>query len=133
MVAGTRLLEHLQMALEILLREECRPIDAGQHLVALVATPVCARDRQQLERLDPPRGRRMRAATEVGEGPVLVERDGVDTLVCDQVANQLDLVVLALVLESLQRLGDGEIGAHERLVGRDVLTHALLDGREVIV
>jgi hypothetical protein len=39
-VALTRLLESLQVLLEILLVEERRPVDAGQHLARLVAAPI---------------------------------------------------------------------------------------------
>ena len=49
----------------------------------------------------------------------------------DEVLDQLDLVVLVLGAEALERLGDGHVLAHERLVGADVLAHAVLDALEV--
>ena len=73
----------------------------------------------------------MRPAAEIGERPVGVQGDGLDALVPDQVLDQLDLVILALVPEMLDRLGHGQLGAHERLVGGDVLAHLGLDALEV--
>ena len=69
----------------------------------------------------------MRAAAEVLEGAVAVERDGLDAFVRDQVVDQLDLVVLALGLEDLDRLGDRHVATLEGLVGLDVGAHRRLD------
>ena len=63
----------------------------------------------------------MRAAAEVLEGAVSVERDGLDAFVADQVLDQLDLEALVLGAEDLERLGDRHVAAAERLVGGDVL------------
>ena len=57
----------------------------------------------------------MRAAAEVLEGPVAVQRDGLDALVADQVLDQLDLVGLVLAAKALDRLGDA--AASERSNG----------------
>ncbi len=67
------------------------------------------------------------------KGPLRVERDRLDALVGDQVLDQLDLVVLALGLEALDRLGDRQLAALEVLVGLDVLAHLLLDARQVVL
>ena len=121
----------LQVLLEVLLGVEGGAVDAGEHLAAGVAAPVGAGDRQQLERLHALGRRRVRAAAEVGEAVVGVERDGLDALVADQVLDQLDLVVLALADEAVERLADGDVLAHERLVGLDVLAHLGLERLEV--
>ena len=135
MVVGARLLEPLEVLLELLGGEERRPIHAREHLVARIAAPVRPGDRLELERLDPLRARRVRAAAQIGERTVGVERDGLERVggvgIPDQVLDQLDLVVLALGLEALERLGDGHVLAHERLVGGDVLAHLRLDPLEV--
>jgi hypothetical protein len=68
-----------------------------------------------------------RATAEVLEGAVAVERDGLDPFAGDQIADQLDLVVLALALEDLDRLGDRHVAALEGLVGLDVGAHRRLD------
>ena len=57
-------------AVEVLLVEERGAVDAGQHLAGLVAAPVGAGDRGQLEGADAARRGRVRAAAEVLEGPV---------------------------------------------------------------
>ena len=75
----------------------------------------------------------MRAAAEVLEGAVAVERDGLDALVADQVLDQLDLVVLVLGAELLDRLGDRQLAALEGLVGVDVLGHRRLDPLQVVL
>jgi hypothetical protein len=130
-VTRPRLLEPLQVELEVLLGMECGPVDAGEHLAVGVPAPVSARDRQQLERLHALGRRRVRAAAEVGEAVVGVERDRRDALVADQVLDQLDLVVLALAHEAVDRVAGGNVLAHERLVGLDVLAHLGLDRLEV--
>ena len=73
----------------------------------------------------------MRAAAEVGERAVAIQRDGLDALVADQVLDQLDLVGLVLGAEALDRLGGGELRPLERLVGGDVLAHRGLDPLQV--
>ena len=103
-VARLGLLEALEVLLEVLLLEERGAVDAREHRAVGVAAPVGAGDRLQLDRADPAGGRRVRAAAEVEERAVLVEADGVDALVADEVLDQLDLVVLALLAEVLDRL-----------------------------
>src|SRR5581483_6695538 len=131
MVACPRLLEAPQVLLELLAREEGGAVDAGEHLAALVAAPVGARDRGELEGRDAPGRGAMRAAAEVDERTVPVEGDGLDALVADQVLDQLDLVGLAGGAEALKRLLHGHVGALEWLVGADVGGHPLLDPLEV--
>jgi hypothetical protein len=58
---------------------------------------------------------------------VAVERDGLRPLVPDQVLDQLDLVVLPLLPEELNRFPRRQLAALEGLVGLDVLGHPLLD------
>src|SRR4051812_9750992 len=129
MVARLRFLDPLQVLGELLLREEGGAVDAREHWPVRVAAPVRAGYRGELERLDPLGARALRAAAEVGEVAVAVERDSVRAEVLDQ----LDLVVLALALEELERLGGRDVGAFELLVGLDVLAHLLLDAREVVL
>jgi hypothetical protein len=100
-IARFRLLDSLQVLLEVLLREEGGAVDAGQALAVLVAAPVGAGNRAQLDRPDPPGRGTVRAATEVLEGAVLVEGDDLDPFVADEVLDQLDLEALVLGLEAL--------------------------------
>ena len=113
-VALPRLLEPLEMRVEVALLEERGAVDPGQLRVLLVAAPVGAGEAGQLERLDRRGVLQMRAAAEIGEVALGVKRDlalgGLD---------ELDLVRLALGLE-----------ARPRLVARDLLASpdsALLD------
>jgi hypothetical protein len=74
-VATLRLLEPLEICVEIRLRVEGRSVDARQLRVLLVAAPVRAREAGQLERLDRLRILEVRAAAEVREVALRVERD----------------------------------------------------------
>jgi hypothetical protein len=132
-VARFRLLDPLQVLLQVLLREEGGAVDPGQHLAALVATPVGAGEGAEPDRLDVPRRGAVRAAAEVLERAVAVERDGLHPFVADQVLDQLDLVVLALGAEDLDRLVRREVAALERLVGLDVGAHRRLDPLQVLL
>ena len=132
MVALPGLLEALEVLLQLLLVEEGRAVDAGEHLARLVAAPVGAGERGQLEGADPARRGPMRPAAEVLELAVSVERDRLRALVADQVLDQLDLVVLSLLTEVLDRLGGRQLPALEGLVGLDVLLHPLFDPGEVL-
>ncbi len=146
MVAAACLLEALEIGVEVGLRVERGAVDPGQLGVVLVAAPVRAGEPRQLERLDRLRVLQMRAAAEVGEVALRVERDvalgGVD---------QLDLVRLVLGLEAgprvvardrlarpLAPLGDlapdllldaREIGVADRLRELEVVVEAVLDRR----
>ena len=65
----------LQIIVEVLLREERRPVNALQLRVLLVAQPVRAGNVEQLERLDLSRRRNVRPAAEVGELAGAVNRN----------------------------------------------------------
>ncbi len=131
MVARARLLQHPQVLLELASVEEGGAVDAGEHLAVLVAAPVCAGDRAQLERLDPARRGAVRPTAQVHERPVSVQRDGLHPLVADQVLDQLHLVRLVLGPEALDRVRGCQLGALKGLVGLDVEGHPLLDSRQV--
>ena len=73
----------------------------------------------------------MRAAAQVHERPVSVQRDPLHPLVAHQVLDQLDLVWLLLPPESLDRLACRHLAALEGLVGLDVSRHPLLDSLQV--
>ena len=74
-VVLARPFEQLEVPFEVLAGVEGGAVDPGQHLALLVAAPVGAGERVELEGADPPGRRRVRAAAEVGERPVAVERD----------------------------------------------------------
>src|SRR5436309_2303986 len=105
MVAGARLLHALEVRVEVGLGVKRGAVDARQLRLRRVAAPVRAREAGELERLDRLRVLEVRAAAEVGEVALRVQRDvalgGVD---------ELDLVRLVLRGEALLRV-----------VARDVL------------
>ena len=98
-VTALRLLEPLEIGVEVGLREERRAVDPRQLRVVLVAAPVRAGEARQLDRLDRLRVLEVRAAAEVGEVTLRVERD-----VALGRVDELDLVVLALLGEELLRI-----------------------------
>ena len=104
MVARLRLLEALEIGVEIGLGVEGRAVDPRQLLVVLVAAPVGTGERRELDRLDRLRVLEVRAAAEIGELALRIERDvalgGVD---------ELHLVGLVLLEEALLRLGRGDL------------------------
>ncbi len=79
----------------------------------------------------------MRAAAEVGERAVAIERHGRQRVggigVADEVLDQLHLVALVLAAEARERLVDADVTALERLVGIDVRAHRPLDALEVCI
>src|SRR5712692_9062319 len=128
MVALLRLLEPPEMLVELLLREPRGAVDALEHRVPLVAAPVGARGREQLEVLHVARGRHVRAAAEVDELALPVERHPgrVEPL------EDLDLVGLAALAEEADRLLARELLALERIVRLRDLAHDGLDLLEVL-
>src|SRR6478672_3818434 len=75
MVALAGFLEPADVALEVVLAEPGGAVDALQHLAALIAAPIRAGGMEQLEVLDAAGARHVRAAAQVHEGPVGIDRD----------------------------------------------------------
>ena len=136
-VALLRLGPPPQVLVELLLRGPRRPVDALEHRALLVAAPVGAGDGQQLERADLAGARDVRAAAEVDERALLVERGrrhrrAVALRRGDEVVDDLDLERLVLLDEEGARLGRRLLAQDERMVGRDALAHPRLDRLEVV-
>src|ERR687897_1149179 len=74
-VPGPGLLQPPEVRLELLLRRPCRTVDAGEHWVLLVASPVGPRYVLQLEGAQLPRARDVRAAAKIEEISLFVDRD----------------------------------------------------------
>ncbi len=104
MVARARLLEPLEVRVEVGLGVERGAVDPRELRVVLVAAPVRAGEARQLDRLDRRRALEVRAAAEIGERALRVERDG-----ALGVAGELDLVRLPFRLEARDRLLAGEL------------------------
>ena len=130
MVALLRLLDLVQILVEVLLAEERGAVDALQLRVLLVAQPVRARDVEHLECLDAPGGRDVRPAAEVGElaglvdGNLLVGRgELLDEVALHEVAFRLEALQALLARQKLARVG--QVLLHQ-------LLHLLLDGFQVL-
>jgi hypothetical protein len=94
MVPPLRLLEALEVGVEVLLRVERGAVDARQLRLRRVAAPVRAREPGQLQGLDRTGVLQVRPTAEVGEVPLRVQRDRALGAV-----DELDLVGLVLLLE----------------------------------
>ena len=124
-----RLLQHVEVGLELLLALERGTVDPGEHLVVLVPPPVRAGEGQELERLDGLGVEGVGSRAEVRELALLVEADG---RVLGEVLHKLDLVVLALGLQELDGLGPGKGVGLQLQVLLDDLLHLGLDLLEVL-
>ena len=134
MVAFLGLLQHGKVLVEHRLLRESNAVDTGQHLVLFVAAPISSGHGSELYRLYQPRIGKVRAAAEVGETAVRIERDGTVLQVADEFqdldAMDDDFGILAGTDETATKLdlarayvemGDAE-GA------RDILDEVIAEG-----
>ena len=126
-VALLRFFHLVQPRVEFLLREEGGGVDALQHLPLLVAAPVGARGREQLEVLEVAGVLHVRTAAQVDEWPVGV---GADDLVGPEVADALELE--RIIDEPLEGLVAAHFRAHERELFGDDLPHLRFERGEVL-
>src|SRR5579864_5423968 len=127
-VALARLLEPLEIRVEIVLRVERRPVDPRQLRLRRVPAPVGAGEPRQLERLDRLRVLQVRTAAEVDEIALRVQRDvavgGID---------ELHLVRLALGLEARLRLVARDLLARPFAPLVELFLDLRLDAREIVL
>ena len=129
-VALLGLLEQAQVLVELVFGGKGRAVDADEHLVVLVALPVGARDARELEGLEGLRVGEVRAHAHVDVLALLVEGDAG---VVGQVADVLDLVLLAALLHEGDGLGTRQLEDRELEVLLHDLSHLGLDGVEVLL
>ena len=139
-VALLGLFQPRQVRVELLLREEGRPVHPLHGLILRVALPVGVRRRQQLERLQPADRRHVRADAEVEKGAFdVVGRHHVAAFFLDQ----LHLERLAAVGEErlgvglrhhhpLERAVLGGNRLHPRFNPRQILRHERLLDHEIV-
>ena len=108
-VAFLRFLHHRKVFVQHRLLRERNAVDAGQHLVLFVSAPVGSRHRGQFYRLDVARVRDVRAAAQVGERAVRVERNRA----VFQVGYQFDFIGVAFFREIFQGFGFRDFAAHQ--------------------
>ena len=127
-VALLGFLQLREVGLEVLVVEPGGAVDAAEHLVVVVTAPVGAGHLHQLERAQPVGARHVRAAAQVGELALRVQRQvfaGRDRF------DDLGLVVLADALEEGHGLVARLHAARHRQRFLDDLLHLGLDGRQV--
>ena len=129
-VAALGLLEHVQVLVELLLGGEGDAVDAGEHLVVLIALPVGARDARELEGLHGLGVADVGADAHVDVVALLVEGDA---RVLVEVADMLDLVLLAALLHKGDGLCAGLLEDPELEVLLADLLHLGLDGGQVVL
>ena len=115
---GFRLLG--QVLVEFLLGGERHAVDSLEHLILLVALPVCARALREFERLDKPCGEEVRSCAEVDEFALSVEADD---LSLGQFVDQLNLIRLVPLGHEFNRLGAGQFEALDLQVFLDDFLH----------
>ena len=128
-IARLDLFKVLEVGVEVLGVEEGGSVDALELLVLFVAEPVGAGDGHDLEGLDAAGGGDVRAAAEVGEASVFVERDFVAGF--REALDEVDLhefVAGGVVGEALLA---GFDDLEESVVALDDVGHAGFDGGEV--
>ena len=129
-VALLGLLQHVHVLVKLFLGGKGDTVDAGEHLVVLVALPVGARDAGELKGLQRLGVADVGADAHVDVVALLVEGDAG---VVVQVADVLDLVLLAALLHKGDGLGAGLLVHGKLEVLLDDLLHLSLDRGEVVL
>ena len=129
-VALLGLLQHVHVLVELFLGGKGDAVDAGEHLVVLIALPVSARDAGELKGLERLGVADVGADAHVDVVALLIEGDAG---VVVQVVNVLDLVLLAALLHKGDGLGAGLLVHGELEVLLDNLFHLCLDRGEVVL
>ena len=128
-VALFGLFQAVQIGVEVFLLRPCRAVHALQHLVLRVAAPVGTGQLHQLEVLELAGRRHVRAAAEVDEIALAVQRN---SLIGGDRRDDLGLVRLAHVAEEAHRLVARHHAAFDRDVPLRQLGHFFLDRRQVV-
>ena len=126
-IARLRLLQTLEVFLEVAFLGEGHAVDAGELLLGLVPFPIRPGNGHDLGRLDMPRVGNVWAATEVGEVSLRVKGDGA----VFKAFEQIELVLVSFLLKVLDRICLGHFLADEGVFGLRQLHHLLLHRRDV--
>ena len=124
-----RLLQHVQVLLQLVLGGPSRAVDALQHLVAMIAAPIGASDLHQLEVLELAGAGHVRAAAQILKRPFAVERH---VFIARNTGNDFGLVMLTQALEIGHRLIAWQHAARDRLILGRQLRHALFNGLQIL-
>ena len=130
MVAFFRLLDLLEVGVELFLFGESRAVDARQHFAAGIAAPIGAGDLHQLEGVADLAGRsHVRAAAQIEPVALLVD---LELLILRNGVDELDLEQLALVAKHFLRLVARPHFLGEGFVAGDDLAHLFFDRVEIL-
>ena|SRR5438874_8912423 len=130
MIAFLRLLDRLEILLEVLLRVKRSPINPLELRVLLVIQPVGAGEVQEFEGLDSSRTRNVRSPAEVDELAVAIERNLVFTF--SVLLNEVHLHPIVFRLVLTDRLVSRHVFTDKLLVPINNLLHALLNALQVL-
>jgi len=129
-VALLRLLQHMEVAVELLLVRPAGAVDALQLRVLRIAAPIGPGQLRQLEGFaELARRGQMRPRAHVEPAALAVDRD---LLVLRDLADPFGLEALAMLAEVIGDAVAAPDLAGDLLVAVDDLAHALLDGGEII-
>ena len=123
------LFQHVQVGVLVFPLGPGRAVDALEHLVVVVATPVGTGHLHQLEDLELARGRHVRATAEVDEIALAVQAN---LLVFRNGGDDLGLVLLAHALEQLDGVVAAQHFPRDLLVFLGEFAHLLFNGNKVI-
>ncbi len=126
-VALFGLLKHNEVFVQLFLLGERDGVDARQLRTVLVAAPVGAGQVDQLDGLDGAEIHQVRTAAQVGERAAVVEA----YFAVVQLADALQLVLVALLGEEVDGLGLAHLAARDGRLGLHQLHHLLLNLGEI--
>ena len=137
MIALARLIATPEVLVDLLLCLPCGAIDALQHRSIVLAAPIRASNREQLERANLPGALHMRPAAEILEFAVLIGRHVGCWLPLrcgslGEVVHDLNLEDLVCAHQCGALIVKGVLGERERMVRGDALGHLGLDGGEIV-
>ena len=127
MIAALCLLDTVQISFQLFFIGKGRSVDALQHAIFFVASPVGASYGKKLERLYTRSGRQMRTAAKIGKITLTVYRDRIHT----QVVNQLGLVGFSHIGEHLYCICAGQDLTGNLQVSLSKLGHLCLNTLQV--
>ena len=136
-IAQPGLLATPEVLVELLLGRPDRAVNALERWPLLVATPVGAGDREQLERADLAGRRHMRALAQVDERPVLVHgrrrhRRALALRFRGEVVEDLDLERLIALGEERPTVRRRQFAPDERMIRCDARGHLRLNGGKIV-
>ena len=105
MIAFLNVLQMQKVGIQIRLLRICRPIYTGEHLILLIASPVCTGGRDQFHRLQRLRAHQVRTRAQIDKISLLVEGN---LRILWKIPDQFHLIRLLTLLHPFHRLIPGQ-------------------------